>query len=309
MAPTAIRCPSPGVDAVPTHRPERALPRASVCREAEEAAQRGAPRRALLVGRRSRRRRRAVRDRSDGAVDRGATTPSSRPPRGAAFASIEIRGVHVTMGLASLSGKLKEYVDLEREGLTAIELDVKDENGQVGFLPRSSPLASEIGAAREYYTRAPWRASSTRGGSTSSAGSSSSRTRTCRTGDRSSRSAGATARCGRTPRASAGRTRSTGAVGKYNVDLAAAAARAGFDEILFDYVRFPSTATSTERVPEPAARAPSATRSLRSCGMRRGGLEPLGVRVGRRVRPLRARDLGIGQLRGAWHCTSTTSTR
>ena len=63
---------------------------------------------------------------------------------------VEIRGVHVTMALASLPGKLQEYVDLESEGLTAIELDVKDENGEVGFRS-SSKLARQVGAARDFY--------------------------------------------------------------------------------------------------------------------------------------------------------------
>ena len=44
----------------------------------------------------------------------------------ASFVSVprEIRGVHVTMSLASLRGKLKQYLALP--GLNTIELDVKD---------------------------------------------------------------------------------------------------------------------------------------------------------------------------------------
>src|ERR671922_952129 len=49
-----------------------------------------------------------------------AATPSTGPRT----LPIELRGVHVTMGLASLPGKLDEYLDLEDEGLTALELDV-----------------------------------------------------------------------------------------------------------------------------------------------------------------------------------------
>ena len=45
------------------------------------------------------------------------------------------------MALASLPGKLDEYLDLEHDGLTALELDVKDENGEIGFAPASVPLA------------------------------------------------------------------------------------------------------------------------------------------------------------------------
>src|SRR6187455_1143340 len=43
----------------------------------------------------------------------------------------EIRGVHVTMALLSLPGKLDEYLTMRNDGLTALELDVKDENGEV----------------------------------------------------------------------------------------------------------------------------------------------------------------------------------
>src|SRR4030095_15787773 len=64
---------------------------------------------------------------------------------------IELRGVHVTAAVASLPGKLDDYLDLERDGLTALELDVKDENGEVGFTPSSVPLARSSGAARTYY--------------------------------------------------------------------------------------------------------------------------------------------------------------
>src|SRR5947209_2328042 len=39
----------------------------------------------------------------------------------------ELRGVHVTMALATLPGKIDQYLSLSRDGLNAIELDVKDE--------------------------------------------------------------------------------------------------------------------------------------------------------------------------------------
>src|SRR5215213_6978188 len=61
----------------------------------------------------------------------------------------EIRGVHVTMALASLPGKLQRYLALP--GLNTIELDVKDENGRVGFLPAAVPLARRTGADDAYY--------------------------------------------------------------------------------------------------------------------------------------------------------------
>ncbi len=69
----------------------------------------------------------------------GTTSTAPAKPEPVPLPS-EIRGVHVTAALASLNGKLDEYLSLTGSGLTALELDVKDENGEVGFrkgAPRS----------------------------------------------------------------------------------------------------------------------------------------------------------------------------
>ena len=63
----------------------------------------------------------------------------------------EIRGVHVTMALAGIRGKLDEYIRMKADGLNTIELDVKDENGELGFVPANLPLARQVGAAKRYY--------------------------------------------------------------------------------------------------------------------------------------------------------------
>ena len=63
----------------------------------------------------------------------------------------EIRGVHVTMPLASLPAGLDRYFALRSHGLNTIELDVKDESGAVAFRSKSAPLATAIGAAKTYY--------------------------------------------------------------------------------------------------------------------------------------------------------------
>ena len=63
----------------------------------------------------------------------------------------EIRGVHVTMALASVPGKIDEYLSLTKNGLNALELDVKDENGEVGFRKPKVALAREVDAAKDYY--------------------------------------------------------------------------------------------------------------------------------------------------------------
>src|SRR4029453_14003259 len=70
-------------------------------------------------------------------IDRG-TADSAQPAAKKAAANVkkrtgppvpeEIRGVHVTMALASIPGKLEEYT--RTLGLNTIEVDVKDENGE-----------------------------------------------------------------------------------------------------------------------------------------------------------------------------------
>ena len=55
----------------------------------------------------------------------GTTSTAPAKPEPVPLPS-EIRGVHVTAALASLNGKLDEYLSLSGSGLTALELDVKD---------------------------------------------------------------------------------------------------------------------------------------------------------------------------------------
>jgi hypothetical protein len=86
---------------------------------------------------------------------------------------------------------------------------------------------------------------------------------------------------------------------KYDVDVAVAAAKAGFDEIQFDYVRFPSDGdTSIIRYPgkHPQPMQDTVAAFLRYAV---GRLHPLGVRVSADVFGLAAtHDLGIGQYPG-----------
>jgi hypothetical protein len=207
----------------------------------------------------------------------------------------EIRGVHVTMGLASLPGKLDEY--LATPGLNAIELDVKDENGRVGFVPSSVPLARQTGAAAPYY-KAMQVARKAHAHGVYLIG------RIVTFED----PVLAEKRPDLAIRSSDGSIWHTNGglawtnpydrrVWRYNVDLAAAAVEAGFDEIQFDYVRFPSdgdislirypgTHTQSMRWTIPAF--------VQYAGKR---LHPLGARVSVDVFGLSAnRDLGIGQL-------------
>src|SRR4029077_6886366 len=73
-------------------------------------------------------------------------------PAGRVARPREGRGVHVTMGVAGLEGKSDEYAALKAYGLNTLEVDVKDENGKIGFVSAAMPkLAREIGAAQPYY--------------------------------------------------------------------------------------------------------------------------------------------------------------
>jgi hypothetical protein len=222
-----------------------------------------------------------------------AATPASGPRT----LPIELRGVHVTMGLASLPGKLDEYLDLEQDGLTALELDVKDENGEIGFMTRSVPLAVSIGAARDYYeARATVRQVHQRGVYLIGRivvfeDPVLSRARPDLAIHRSDGSVWRDA-------AGLGWTNPYDRrVWKYNVDVAIAAAKVGFDEIMFDYVRFPSDGdveSAVYRDQGSLAKREAIPAFLRYAESR---LEPFGVRISAAVFGLSAaRDLGVGQL-------------
>jgi hypothetical protein len=206
----------------------------------------------------------------------------------------EIRGVHMTMELAP---KLHDYIALEHEGLNTIELDVKDENGDVGFVSKSVPLAQAIGAAHAYYD--PVRvARQVHAHGLYLIG----RVVTFEDPILSEQRPQHAVR-----RADGGIWHTNGGLGwanpydrrvwKYDVDIGVAAAKAGFDEIQFDYVRFPSDGDiSIIRYPG-AHPQPMKWTIPAFVQYARRRLHPLGVRVSVDVFGLSAtRDLGIGQL-------------
>jgi hypothetical protein len=234
---------------------------------------------------------------SDGVSATDLATLAATPASGPRTLPIELRGVHVTMGLASLPGKLDEYLDLERDGLTALELDVKDENGEIGFMTRSVPLAVSIGAARDYFEARPvvrqvhQRGVYLIGRVVVFEDPVLARSRPDLAIRRSDGSVWRDA-------AGLGWTNPYDRrVWKYNVDVAIAAARAGFDEIMFDYVRFPSDGdveSAVYRDQGALAKREAIPAFLRYAESR---LEPFGVRISAAVFGLSAaRDLGIGQL-------------
>jgi hypothetical protein len=209
----------------------------------------------------------------------------------------EVRGVHVTMALASIPGKLDHYLSIP--GLTALELDVKDENGEVGFLMPATSLARKVGASKPYYK----------------AGVVAGKARekgvyligrvvvfedpmlTAGRPDLAIQSSG-----GGVWRNNAGLGWSNPydkRVWDYVVSIGEAAARAGFDEIQFDYVRFPSDGPIERAVfPGKTAEPPGWT-IARFVHYASKQLKPLGVRVSVDVFGLSAtRDLGVGQKPG-----------
>src|SRR5262245_13797277 len=236
-------------------------------------------------------------------IDRGGTgaaqpsakkTPVNKPKRTGPPVPDEIRGLHVTMALASIPGKIDEYT--RTLGLNTIELDVKDENGEVAFYHRAPPFARRVGSAKRYYD--PKEAA----------------TALHRQGiyvigrvvcfedpllaekrpDLAIQTAGG------------GIWRNHAGLGwanpydqrvwDYNLSIAQAAVKAGFDEIQFDYVRFPSDGPIEYAVFPGRRREPMALTIARWVHYATNRLRPMGARVSVDMFGLSAtRNLGIGQ--------------
>jgi hypothetical protein len=224
-----------------------------------------------------------------------AAAPAAPKPQPRPYPD-EMRGVHVTMALASLPGKIDEYLELTESGLNTLELDIKDENGDVGFRRPVVRLAHETGAATAYYN--PYTvAKQVHARGVYLIG----RIVVFEDPVLSEQKPEYAIR-----RSDGGVWRTAGGLGwvnpydrrvwDYVTDLGEAAANVGFDEIQFDYVRFPTdgdlssavfahkTKQSKNRVIESFVRYAS------------DRLRPLGVRVSADVFGLSAtRNMGIGQ--------------
>jgi hypothetical protein len=211
----------------------------------------------------------------------------------------EIRGVHITEGLASIPGRIEDYLGLTSHGLNTIELDVKDENGYVGFLNANTPaLARKVGAARPYYDAAKVVREAHEAGIYLIGRVVTFEDPTLTTG---APDLGIQSKYGgvwkTAPPASLGWANEYDPrVWKYNVDVATAAAKAGFDEIQFDYVRFPTDGDVSAMVFPHKRAEPRSTTIFGFLSYAASRLHKLHVRVSADVFGLSAsRDLGIGQ--------------
>ncbi|MFL5970027.1 MAG: putative glycoside hydrolase [Gaiellaceae bacterium] len=207
----------------------------------------------------------------------------------------EVRGVHVTVALAGIPGKLERYIALKSLGLNTIELDVKDENGEVGF-PVAVPLARKVGSAMRYY-KAQQSVAKIHAAGLYLIGR-------VVTFEDPLLSANAPSLAIR--RADGSRWLNNAGLGwtnpydkrvwKYNVDIAEQAAKLGFDEIQFDYVRFPSDGDLSQIRYPGAHSQPMGWTIPMFLKYARSRLKPLGVRMSVDVFGLSAtRDLGIAQ--------------
>jgi hypothetical protein len=232
--------------------------------------------------------------------DAQRTTTADRPKEKAIQRTplpAEVRGVHVTMALASVPGKLDHYLSIP--GLTALELDVKDENGEIGFLLPATSLARKVGASKPYY-KARVVADKARAKGVYLIGRVvvfEDPMLTAGRPDLAIRTSG-----GGVWRNDAGLGWSNPydkRVWDYVLSVGKAAARAGFDEIQFDYVRFPSDGPIESAIyPGKTAEAPAWT-IARFVHYASKELKPLGVRVSVDLFGLAAtRDLGVGQKPG-----------
>jgi hypothetical protein len=223
-----------------------------------------------------------------------AATPIKAPPRTMPAVT---RGIHVSEPWAG-QGK-PGYMDqvLRQPGLNLVQLDVKDESGEVAGLGAYTPaLAKRYGAERDYYDLAHitriahdrhiWvvaRIVSFKDPIMAAANP--------KIAIRSTQG-GVWRDGGDKPWLN---QYSPGAW-RYLISLAKAAAKAGVDEVQFDYVRFPSEGNlATMSFPGKKVEPMNAT-IPRFLAAARKALEPFDVKVGVDVFGLAAdHDLGIGQ--------------
>jgi hypothetical protein len=208
----------------------------------------------------------------------------------------EIRGVHITGPLMSLPGKFAQYLALKRDGLNTVEIDLKDEDGNVSFVGGAPAIARHDGAARSYFDPRQVVARAHKAGIYVIGRIVSFEDPITAVAHPEMAIHKSDGSIWKTSGGLAWLNPYSRRAWRYDVDVAVAAAKAGFDEIQFDYTRFPSDGDLSiirypGRHPQPMNQTIAAY--LRYAASR---LHPLGVRVSADVFGLSAtRDLGIGQ--------------
>lgn len=209
----------------------------------------------------------------------------------------EVRGAHFSMYLASNQNEIDKFINAydAETGLNAVELDIKNENGDVGFTEGMPSLAIKSGAAQNFYEPrliveqlhaagfyVIGRVVSFEDPNMSEYAPK----RAIRTND------------GALWKNHAGLgwlNPYTKANWRYLVDVAKAAGKVGFDEIQFDYVRFPTDGDLTNvKLDRRKAKMDANIASFLQYAV--DELHPLKLRVSADLFGLAAtRDLGIGQ--------------
>jgi hypothetical protein len=201
------------------------------------------------------------------------------------------------MALASLDGKIAEYLKLVDEGMNTLELDIKDENGEIGFLPSSVPLAREVGAAKPYYKPREAARLAHRKGVYLIGRVVTFEDPVLATGRPELAIKNRDGSVWRNQAGLGWTNPYDKRVWDYNVSIAEVAARAGFDEIQFDYVRFPTDGDVDSIVYPGKTTTPPGWVIAEFVHYATKRLRPLGVRVSTDLFGLAAtRDLGIGQV-------------
>ncbi len=229
------------------------------------------------------------------------TVKKTRKTPGAAHAPLpkQVRGVHVSVYIASIPSRIDDFLSLAKpggKGLNTLEVDLKDENGNVGFLRNSPRLAHLTGAAQNFYD-ARELAAKVHAHHVYLIG----RIVCFEDPVTSSKNPGRAIRT-----TSGGVWQNAAGLGwlnpydtrnwDYLIQIGKAAALQGFDEIQFDYVRFPTDGDLSQAVfPHKTNEAYSQT-LVRFLTKARKALHPLGVRISADVFGLSAsHNLGIGQ--------------
>jgi hypothetical protein len=233
-------------------------------------------------------------DRATAAVPKVAVPSKTRP--GHVAMPKFVHGAHISLGVAGKPAEMNRFIDLSSKGLNTLVIDVKDENGEVGFTAGAPALAKKIGATRDYYNAKQL--------------------------VRDAHAAGiyvvGRIVCFEDPILSqklpqhAIRTTSGGVwtnsaglgwtneydpfVWKYLISLSKAAVNMGFDEIQYDYVRFPTDGPIGDAVWPHKVAEPYQNTIYRFLKQARAAIKPLGANISANFFGLAAHeDLHIGQ--------------